>query len=290
MTAHLNPPFHTALKQLMEDRVELPCLCKEHPRLGLTGEVPPSVICRECLKTIGWISADEWPIIKLQMDLTNDYMAATWRLRNLAIEHRDWRIIMTDPTAPSPLESHLNQLRSNPAVVQTVPGHILYSTPGDASLGVNCIHRWIISDDSTSPPIVKCLLCEGERQLTPEEVAILEHAEAAGVVFLKWPERLSKIRNLIGGSATAPDKTTRRAARRAARRAGGLPATERMTTGMNTSNAVESAAAVPAGFISVKDAADKLGIEPKRLRKMIRNHVYEGVKVNGLVYVKLDHD
>lgn len=148
-----------------------------------------------------------------------------------------------------------------PNLITTIPGHIIFNTSQDAADISNCLHRWIITGDDQ----IKCILCEGVRKLTTEELQIIETAEQAGVVFLKWPERFDSMQRVRDSKHRRKRKKGTRAPR-----------------------GVKTGVEVPEGYMDVKTAAAKLGIDPKKLRKKVRNGLYEAIKVNNRVYLKLE--
>lgn len=156
----------------------------------------------------------------------------------------------------------LTELPSN--LIAAIPGHIIFNTPQEAADGSNCSHRWIITEDDE----IKCILCEGVRKLTSEELQIIETAEQAGVVFLKWPERFDSMQRIHDSK------------RRRKRKKG--KGVSKATGG------VKVGTEVPEDFLPVKEAAAKLGTDPKKLRKKIRSGLYEAVKVGNRVFVKLE--
>lgn len=148
-----------------------------------------------------------------------------------------------------------------PNLIKTIPGHIVFKTQQAAANGSSCAHRWIITEDNE----VKCILCEGVRKLTPEELKTIETAEQAGVVFLKWPERFQAMERAKGSK------------RRRKRKAGS-----------KATGGVQIGTEVPEGYLPVKEAAAQLGTTAKKLRKSIRSGLYSGTKVGGRVFVKLE--
>jgi hypothetical protein len=148
-----------------------------------------------------------------------------------------------------------------PNLIRAIPGHIVFETQQAAADGSNCAHRWIITEDNK----VKCILCDGERVLTPEELQIIEVAEQAGTVFLKWPERF-----------------------KAMERARGSKRRRKRKTGSKATGGVQIGTEVPEGYLPVSEAAAKLGTTAKKLRKSIRSGLYSGTKVGGRVYCKIE--
>lgn len=153
------------------------------------------------------------------------------------------------------------------SAIRMIPGHIIYDSGDAAADGSHCNHRWILNEDERT---ARCLLCEGERTLTDDELRIIEEAAQAGVVFLRWPERFAAMAKL-----RAPGRKARRRARKA---------------GTREKRGVAEGTSVPDGFVPVKAAAAHLGTDPKRLRKRIRAGEFEAVKVGGRVHVKLKKD
>ena len=200
--------------------------------------------------------SDQWAQLHYETLTTVRYMELTYELRVYQRNHPNQEVFMTDQVEETQILTELS-----PNLIATIPGHIIFNTPQDAADGSNCLHRWIITEDDE----IKCILCEGVRKLTPEELQIMETAEQAGVVFLKWPERFDAMERARGSK------------RRRGRK-----------TGSKTTGGVKIGTEVPEGFIGVKTAAAKLGTDPKRLRKKIRSGLYEGIKIGGKVFVKLE--
>lgn len=157
------------------------------------------------------------------------------------------------------------------SMLSVMPGHIVWSSADAKESGQFCVHRFVIHDNPDNPiPEAKCILCGGERRLSEGELEVIEEAAQAGVVFLKWQDRFEELSNLKG---------SRRQRRRRARSS---------SRGPTATGGVKQATEIPAGFIPVKEAAAKLNTEPKKLRRQIRAGHYEGVKVGGKVYVKVE--
>ena len=158
--------------------------------------------------------------------------------------------------------SNSTELIPDPSLIKVLPGHIAYKDAREAETAQWCAHVWVIHEGTSA----RCVLCEGERTLDADEVEVIEKAEQAGVVFLRWPERLGAMMK-----ARSSGKRSRR-----------------KRTGSSATGGVGVAETVPEGFIAVGVAAEQLGIEAKKLRKLIRSGRYEGKKVGGRVFVKLE--
>lgn len=257
------------------------CLCEdEEPDLVLRGPFPSHIMCAGCWVDFGEVPLADWEHLITRIRISQSYGEATTALRQNQINNPNWRVFMTEsqPTdlidLPVPLIAKLSASEisevsevegiPNASAIQMIPGHVVFESGEDAVDGSNCNHRWILNDDNIT---ARCLLCEGERTLTKDELRVIEEAAQAGVVFLKWPERFAAMARL-----QAPSKKARRRARKAK---------------PGESRGVATGATVPEGFIPVKEAAAQLGTDPKRLRKRIRSGEFEATKVGGRVHVKI---
>lgn len=229
--------------------------CCENPDLVTFGPFPPSIRCRACKASVGSVPKYAWDLINQRVIVEQTYVEATVRLRDIQRKYPKWRFFMVERS---------NGLIPDPSLIKVLPGHIAYKSPRDAENEQHCAHVWTISEGANA----RCVLCEGERVLDSDEVAVIARAEQAGVVFLRWPERLA--------SMMKARKSGKRSKRR--RKKDGSKATGGVAVGVE----------VPAGFVAVGVAAEQLGIEAKKLRKMIRSGRYEGTKVGGRVYVKME--
>jgi len=156
----------------------------------------------------------------------------------------------------------------DPSIIKMLPGHIIYESGEAAASASFCDHRWILDENNK----VRCVLCDGVRELTQKELQVIENSKAAGVQFLRWNERFAALERLAGPKGKRARRKQTRAPRKASSKATG---------------GVAQGTVVPEGFIDVKTAAAQLGTDPKRLRKKIRSGHYEGIKVGGRVYVKI---
>lgn len=229
--------------------------CCESPDLVTIGPYPPSIKCRACGQPVGSVPRYAWDLIYQRIIVEMEYVEATVRLRDIQRKYPRWRFFMVERS---------NGLIPDPSLIKVLPGHIAYKSPRDAENEQFCAHVWTISEGTNA----RCVLCEGERVLDADEIAVIEGAEQAGVKFLRWPERLA--------SMMKARKSGKRSKRR--KRKGESKAT----------GGVAVSAEVPPGFIAVGLAAEQLGIPAKKLRKMIRSGRYEGTKVGGRVFVKLE--
>lgn len=182
--------YDTTLKRRLIPFVEGPCYCPEGPELGIHGGMPPDIICIICYRKIGSIPLDVWTTLGFEIKAMQGYLEATVQLTRDLFANPTWRCLMVQITSPN-AEGDPGAINyPDPAIIRTIPGHIVYTTSEAAALGEQCAHRWIIMANGVDS---KCLLCEGIRKLDTQELAIIESAEQAGVQFLKWPERFKQL-------------------------------------------------------------------------------------------------
>jgi len=253
--------YDTTLKRRLTPYVQRPCYCPEGPNIGIHGGPVPDIICIECYRHIGVIPETLWEELQVEIRSIQLYLEATSELSLELLNHPHRRCLMTNIVDPN-IEADPGSLNyPDPSIIRTIPGHIIYDSAEAAALGSQCAHRWIIMPNGKD---AKCLLCEGIRELDPQELSIIESAEQAGVQFLKWPERFQRI---------AKTRSRKRRSKSSSSKATG---------------GVQVGTDIPEGYIPVKDAAKILGTDPKRLRKRIRSGEFEATKVGNRVYVRVE--
>lgn len=134
----------------------------------------------------------------------------------------------------------------------------------DSDLSPNCPHRWVLENEP--PNTARCVLCSGTRTLQEEEIQRIQSAQASGLVFLRWPQRLETSKRPKARATAIPVDGAPREAK---------PSAVTVTT------------EIPEGFIPVGEAAQKLNMDAKKLRKSARSGRVQAIKVGGAVYVKL---
>jgi len=255
--------LHARLRQFVEQS----CTCV-HSIYTIGAGAPPEVCCLNCDKILGFVSWAWWEELRAHTELSTLYDAATIKLR--AIQQSTWEVFVLNPqtTVQTALVAPNTDLAT---MLKVMPGHIVWETSDAKDSGQFCAHRFVIEEDPEpgAIPKARCLLCSGVRELSVSELTVIEEAEQAGVVFLKWQDRFEELSNL---------KSRGREGRRRRRGAHVSKAT----------GGVATQATVPEGYILVKEAAAQLGIAPKKLRRSIRGGMYPGAKVGGRVYCKID--
>lgn len=256
--------YDTWLKKQLRIYIKRECYCGNGVKPTLHGNPPPTIICTECLRSVGVVPSDAWPQMEFKIKAQARFLEATAELRLELRHHPNWRCFMTTQD---------QSVSDIPAanIIKTIPGHIVYDSGDAAARGDNCVHIWILADDNKA----KCVHCEGVRDLDEAEIMTIEAAEAAGVSFLKWPDRFDAMQKARG--------TTRRGRRRKKkdRKAPGVPR-----------GIANVQAEVPSTHVSIKVAAQAMNIPGKKLRKMVRSNPtrYEAVKVGRQVYIKIPED
>ncbi|KPK91450.1 MAG: hypothetical protein AMJ88_13645 [Anaerolineae bacterium SM23_ 63] len=239
----------------------LDCECeKVDPKPYSMSDGRLMIRCGSCSSPVGLIPVYEAKLLHRMSTITIEYREATDYLTRLLEKNPTWRMMMTKEQPES-----IHSIDSD-RVIRLLPGHMVFESKAGREGGETCNHRLVLEADERS---ARCVLCGGTRTLADEEIKAIDAAQQAGVIFLKWEERLKAMENL----------RTRRSKKR--RRTPSKKGT------VGPSEAVETKDAVPEGFVPVAEAAKKIGVDAKTLRKQVRSKVYEGVKVGGRVYVRI---
>lgn len=249
-------------KQSMRDHTIKVCSCGKVQPIPYSATDGRTVIrCKKCGDPVGIISAAETKLLHRMSTIIIEYMERTHPLSTILTNHPTWRTIMTEEQPQS-----IHEIDSD-KILRLLPGHLIFESSEARAVGESCNHRLILQPDGRS---ARCVLCDGLRTLDDEEVKAISAAQQAGVIFLRWENRLRAMERLqMGGS-----KKRRRTQ-------------EKTKKDPSLSRGVEVQVEVPAGFIPVAEAAIQLKLDPKVLRKQIRKGVYEGAKVGGRVYVRI---
>lgn len=254
------------LHEELSEFVEVHCNCHYERTIYTLGVgAPPDVRCLNCEAIVGQTSSEWWEDLRMNTELATLYRESVGFFK---VQKPEWEVFILNQQTQTPSVEPNDRLHH---MLQMMPGHIVWRTAEAKESGQFCTHRFILVDDPepNAVPKARCLLCRGMRELEDKELQVIEEAEQAGVVFLKWQERFEELSNL-------------KAQGRRGRRKRKGTRTSKATGG------VARGSSVPAGYIGIKAASEILGIEPKKLRRKVRSGAYPATKVGNKVYVKLD--
>lgn len=253
---------HLSWTRALDKYTSLSCRCvKPHPSPYSGGDGSTTIRCKTCNQIVGVIPKDVTRALIRYTDIILEYQQNTYMLTNLLQKNLTWRIFMTTAQPQS-----IHEIDSD-KVIRLFPGHLVYESSTKREAGETCNHRLVLKEDGLS---ARCVLCGGTRKLDEDEILAITAAQKAGVIFLQWRDRLRAMEHLRMGGKKRRKKRVQKG---------------KGKTG--PSKAVEARTQVPDGYLPVKEAAEKLEMDAKTLRKQIRRGIYQGVKVGGRVYVDI---